>query len=1143
MADGFLQRFPDPGPLLRLQGDAGVGVNGLLNVLGSLGHDHDGSPLAAVAGAVTQLGGLLDIDVSGLSARLPSALDVLGGALPTSALEYVEAIEHAYAAAQGFLANSPLVTQVAQGSTLQDTALAVIKDAVDRFRTDFTDLADNLVDPQTLELVRSGLADIDRFRTSFAAHRDDFLPFLAENLLGVPADVLHAPLGHLEASLAVLAPIEPEALARALEPARQATATALAGLVAGVDGLDPADAAGYAAVQARLGDVGVAAQATTPAPAGIYQALGALVDSHAWDAVFSTYRTLLDAVAVGRVVTVDDVVDGIAGVLEELLGRLFMVLDADDLGGRVDLLVQTLNDTVATSGLGRARDAVRDFLDEIRQAVEDVPTEEIGKAVEAMLGRVKQELDRLGTGAVGEQIEAAFKRVDTFVAEHFKPSLADDVAAALGRVLASVDDLPIGSLAGELNAALKQLADLIDEIGAALQHPMDDLARFASQLDGLSFQPVGDAVVKEIDEVKARLQVIDPNALSEAERLALKAALALLQSVDLEGQVIGKLKEGFAVAQQGVTGLLAELGRILDRVKGHIDEFAPGKALQPLDDLLRQAAAEVERLNGTVLLRPLYAEVDDLVGRLAAISPGQLLDPLQAPYDALMGAVHRIDPNQWVAPLRTLYAEIDRLIGLVDVTPLLNELDQRRRDLLAQARSALLDGLAGLDLPAPLKGLLDELRPFLDGMTAALFGEPGSEVRKLSADLSASFDLHKPLQVLDAPFDQLMEMLAAVPPDALTESVNSLRTSVGVGLEALDPRAVVDRFHEGQARLAGLAPTVVLAPLLGLPALRAAFDAKVEAAPPEREADVAAVRARFDATFTLVDPDLPDSSTSRLLEAHTAVAARLGQRIGGLDATGAGDAYARVRGGLDRLVPDFLRAREPLTYAQIIAGFATLRPSAKAAPVEAVVQRFLARAQPLQDAVGDAVEALFGSLGRLLALVDPLALKDAVAAIYQAVRDKARIIDPDALATPLRDKLLTPLLEPLRAIDPSTIRQRLDKTFAAAVKAVRDSVKAILDAVARVVDEKLRAVRAQVELVIENLRKTLQVAGRDLDAVVKKVEQLVFVELLDRLNRVVANLGSSFDKELDRVRSAFDDMLAAIPLNGGSAHAATAAGA
>ena len=104
----------------------------------------------------------------------------------------------------------------------------------------------------------------------------------------------------------------------------------------------------------------------------------------------------------------------------------------------------------------------------------------------------------------------------------------------------------------------------------------------------------------------------------------------------------------------------------------------------------------------------------------------------------------------------------------------------------------------------------------------------------------------------------------------------------------------------------------MLAAPLALPALRAAFDLKVQAAPPERAADVDAVRARFDATFALVDPDLPESAITRLAAEHSALAARLGQRIDGLDITAAGVAYARARDDLGRLVPDFLRGQEML---------------------------------------------------------------------------------------------------------------------------------------------------------------------------------------------------------------------------------------
>jgi hypothetical protein len=59
--------------------------------------------------------------------------------------------------------------------------------------------------------------------------------------------------------------------------------------------------------------------------------------------------------------------------------------------------------------------------------------------------------------------------------------------------------------------------------------------------------------------------------------------------------------------------------------------------------------------------------------------------------------------------------------------------------------------------------------------------------------------------------------------------------------------------------------------------------------------------------------------------------------------------------------------------------------------------------------------------------------------------------------------------------------------------------------------------------------------------VLQRVEHLVFVDILDRLRKLLDNLEASFGQELDRVRSAFDEMLAAIPLGGSPATASVGA--
>jgi hypothetical protein len=85
-----------------------------------------------------------------------------------------------------------------------------------------------------------------------------------------------------------------------------------------------------------------------------------------------------------------------------------------------------------------------------------------------------------------------------------------------------------------------------------------------------------------------------------------------------------------------------------------------------------------------------------------------------------------------------------------------------------------------------------------------------------------------------------------------------------------------------------------------------------------------------------------------------------------------------------------------------------------------------------------------------------------------------------------------------------------------------------------VVDENLRTIRAAIRALLDQISGVIQMAVTALKRVIERLEQLVFVDILERLQRVVDNLGDSFEVELDRVRGAFDEMLNAIPLEGGS---------
>jgi ElaB/YqjD/DUF883 family membrane-anchored ribosome-binding protein len=156
--------------------------------------------------------------------------------------------------------------------------------------------------------------------------------------------------------------------------------------------------------------------------------------------------------------------------------------------------------------------------------------------------------------------------------------------------------------------------------------------------------------------------------------------------------------------------------------------------------------------------------------------------------------------------------------------------------------------------------------------------------------------------------------------------------------------------------------------------------------------------------------------------------------------------------------------------------------------------------------------------------------------IYEAVRRKVRLLDPEALADSIRENFFEPLTGALEDINPATIKGEIDETYRETIAVVSTTVREVLDDIAGSLEEQLEAMREEVQNLLDQIEESLGTTAGRVKEVVKRLEELVVVELLERLKRLIDNLGLSFDKELDRVRNAFDEMLAAIPLgsSGGS---------
>ena len=165
----------------------------------------------------------------------------------------------------------------------------------------------------------------------------------------------------------------------------------------------------------------------------------------------------------------------------------------------------------------------------------------------------------------------------------------------------------------------------------------------------------------------------------------------------------------------------------------------------------------------------------------------------------------------------------------------------------------------------------------------------------------------------------------------------------------------------------------------------------------------------------------------------------------------------------------------------------------------------------------------------IVQLLNPLSLHDSVASIYETLREKTHVLDPAQLAAAI-NAILDPIKTAVQALSPAAFKARIDASYNNVVATVTVTLKALLDDLVGVIDGQLRTLAA-LQAVIDQLKAALQAALAMLGDLLKQIEDLVFVEIIERLRKVIDNLGVSFDQELERVANAFDEMLHAIPLD------------
>ena len=1110
-------------------GDLPAGVPGFAELTGMAGAATDGTRdllgavramdvLTPLSDALTELRSMSTVDVGGLADGVPAALRAVDGVLRPANLEFVESVGDAFRQAGDALAGHPLLTAAGDRS-LRDAVLGVLDGATDGFGARLTDGVTRALDDDAVTALADGLAAIDRMRTSFPENSGELLPFLAANLTGLSPTLLDPIRARVRTGLSIADRVDNLAADPVLSGV-DALADGYDAVVAAVAALDPADAGDYAAVLSALDAVAAAADEVTGGLARAYDAVG--VDGHDWARVLDYSAELTAAAdAAAGVRTLDDIVAEVTDVLDGLAAGLSRIVDADELARRGRVLTAAVRSMVDASPLSRIEGVLTEFAGELVTLVERVPLERVGAAVDDLLRRAGNALEALGVDDVAARIDQAFTAVDRFVRERLSGAVVDEVRRRTADLVARVPVDPVSGVLSGLGRVTDAAAGTVSRLAEAPSARLDQLTDLIGRLERLDFRPVTDEVIAEIGEIRDRLRSMRPDALSDGERLAIRVGMAALRALDVRGEVVEELTEGYDRLDATLRAALASVRGGVGELTGILARLQPATLLGPLREALDDASGTVRGLSARTLVTPLRARVRELAAELGEVRPSAVLDPLREPYAAVTSAAGRLDPAVWLRPLQDVWRRIEEALGKLDVRTALAAIDERQRALVEAARQSVVDTLAGLRLPAPVAAFLSGLRPAIDAMTTAVLSTPDVTVPSalLYQPVRDQFDAL--LLPLDDVWERVTDLLAEAPEAEVTAAVAALRDGVGA-LDEIDPGAVLARLRQARDTFAAATPELFLAPVLALDTPMARFAGAVRTAPPERHADVDAVLARFaevEASGRAPGP----------AQRHAELAARFVARVDALDPGPLSEPHARLRAHVERLVPAFLRGSAPLDRAAVVGALTALRPSARAAHVDTVITELLDRVAELRAGLDPVVADLFAALRSALGAVGPAALSGALDDVYAAVRAKLTAIDPGPLAARVDAELFRPLKAALAAVDPAAIAARLDASYTAAVTALSTRADEAIDAVAAVLDQPLRKITTDVERLLGQLRTAVATTTAALSGVLDRLRGLDLVALLDRLPALLDRLKASFRAELGRVVRAFDEMLAAIP--------------
>jgi uncharacterized protein YoxC len=829
---------------------------------------------------------------------------------------------------------------------------------------------------------------------------------------------------------------------------------------------------------------------------------------------YATLRTTLDSEVLAHLPTVRSRLRELAAELEDQIGLVVSGLTSppgtsvlDQAKSRLDSLgspdavtdvtealgtvVAWLQDVIAKLDLSAVEGPLKAAADGARSALEGVEEglTEATLAIQNAFDEVESLVDVVDTAAItGDLIATIENFAEQLVGQLtalFAP-VREALDAAVGGIDAAVEAFDPAEVVEALHGVLDSLTGVLQgpEVAAAIADIKKGVQTVHDAVQQVSFEPIADEVIKDIEAVEQALKSIDAASLPGPLQGALSSAVSVLPT-DLE-PITDPLVDGFKELVEGgpvplVKAIQGEPQKLLDQVK-HFDpaSLVGDELSKPWQSLLD----DLDDFRPSELLEPVHEQLDALKQRLEdQLDPAAALEPLEQPFHDLLDAYDSLKPAEFVKPLADAVSKtIDDVLDALPVQAVFDALDsvispveqaaaigddglailQRAHEVL----STVADAHAGLDAwLEPILAKVDEAgsTPSVKTAAAALGEAVGSTT---AAALGQRLDA-----ALDPPLAALATLDSRARLAKLAQAHRGVsRQKLGALSESAEKEAIVallDRFDPFEPEFG--------APYEDLHDLR-------QAAQSAR----AAVHAVLDETWDLVLHG-PDGA---LADLHDLAAA---------------DPAQAVRDVVERRFVDPLAALFSLA-APVAEGLDGILGQ-----VQRLVQDLDAKVESIvtgPDSLGGIKEALEQLVQRLHA-VDFTVVTQGVEEMYTDVRAKIAALDPAQLVQAVEDAF-DKLLEALdldQAIPREDVAE-LDTDYAAVIAKLKalDPKKLIIDAVQPVFEENVLPL-----LDVFDITPLLQA-------------------IVDRLEVLANQLGT----QIGRVNDAYKSMRAAIPAGAGA---------